>query len=159
MSTGAECRIYEKTKGKWYYDLQCYPYGETDQYDTFGPFSHYAAAIQHLDKHHANPGGHSIDALPGCPHDMTRKPDMWMSGDDEHLLECDRCGGSVTTLDYEPWKAQVVACLVQYGDVLIQLGADAEPLMQAQFAERTPPGSAGLFLVNESYKIRRSRRA
>lgn len=59
MSTGADCRFVEKQPGQWYYELQCYPYGETDEYDTEGPFPTFDAADEHLHNHHANPGGHT----------------------------------------------------------------------------------------------------
>lgn len=92
MSTGANCRIVEKTAGKWYYELQQYPYGETDDYDTEGPFKTYKEAHDHLGKNHANPGGHTTKALPGCPHDLLRES-PWK---DQHFTHyCDRCGGFI----------------------------------------------------------------
>lgn len=84
MSTGADCRFVEKTAGNWYYELQQWPYGSNPDYDTFGPFLTFRAAMNHLDRNHANPGGFSLAALPGCKHDLLRGG--WSS------LECDRCG-------------------------------------------------------------------
>jgi hypothetical protein len=60
MSTGADCCIYEKEPGKWYYDLQCWPYGENPDYDTFGPYKSEEAAHKHLSDNHANPGGFTV---------------------------------------------------------------------------------------------------
>lgn len=94
MSTGANCRVYEKTAGKWFYDLQCYPYGATEEYDTQGPFKTYIEASTHLHDNNANPGGCSIDALPGCPHDLLRKSPF--AGPNETFTHyCNRCGGHV----------------------------------------------------------------
>lgn len=98
MSTGADCRFYEKTKGQWFYDLQQYPYGENEDYKTYGPFRTFAAAEKHLSDNHANPGGYTVSALPGCPHDMlvtAHQPDT---------AYCNRCGGTVTTLTYKHWR-------------------------------------------------------
>lgn len=82
-STGADCYFYEESKGKWFYKLQQYPYGQTPDYDTFGPFGTFKQAYDHLSDNHANPGGFNINALPGCPHDMVE--DGW----------CNRCGASI----------------------------------------------------------------
>jgi hypothetical protein len=64
MSTGAGCSYIEKRPGAWYYELQCYPYGETDDYDTEGPFATCEEASEHLHNHHANPGG--FHKIPYC---------------------------------------------------------------------------------------------
>jgi hypothetical protein len=82
MSTGADCHFEEKKKGEWHYALQQWPYGENPDYDTFGPFPTFRKAMDHLDTNHANPGGYSIHALPGCPHDLV----------DTEQEMCDRCG-------------------------------------------------------------------
>ena len=58
MSTGADCQIIEKKPGQWYYKLQCYPYGATEEYHESGPFRSEEAAEDHLHQHNANPGGH-----------------------------------------------------------------------------------------------------
>jgi len=92
MSTGADCRFYEKKPGKWYYDLQEWPYGENPDYETFGPFSTFRDAHQHLGDYHPNPGGFAIDPLPGCPHDIKQKL-SWPAG---FTHECDRCGAHLT---------------------------------------------------------------
>ena len=68
MSTGADCTFKETEKYKWFYKLQKWPYGETYDYDKYGPFPHYGDAVKHLQANHANPGGWSIDAQPGCEH-------------------------------------------------------------------------------------------
>lgn len=85
MSTGADCHVYEKEAGKWYYDLQRWPYGESQDYDTEGPFATYREATDHLHKHHANPGGYGITRLPGCKHDLLSKSALGEA-------MCDRCG-------------------------------------------------------------------
>lgn len=85
MSTGADCKIYEKAKGQWWYALQRWPYGESEEYDRFGPFPTYRDAHDHLDDNHANPGGASVHARPGCPHDLAREA---YAGE----WQCDRCG-------------------------------------------------------------------
>lgn len=88
MSTGAECLFYEKEPQKWFYDLQQWPYGENPDFDTFGPFTTFEEAEQHLDNHHANPGGYSVHALPNCPHDLLRNRPF----DKFYPVECRRCG-------------------------------------------------------------------
>lgn len=73
MSTGAECYFYEEKPHKWYYKLQRWPYGEWPEFDRYGAFPTFKAALDHLDKHHANPGGYSVNPLDGCPHDLIRQ--------------------------------------------------------------------------------------
>jgi hypothetical protein len=63
MSTGADCSFREVEPGRWKYRLQRYPYGETEDYDEYGPFDSFGRAHKHLDDNHANPGGASIDWL------------------------------------------------------------------------------------------------
>lgn len=89
MSTGADCEFFEKTPGAWFYRIQKYPYGATEDYTTHGPFPTFVAARKHLDRHYANPGGWSVEALPGCKHDML--VDGWRKGE----KYCERCGGHV----------------------------------------------------------------
>lgn len=89
MSTGLNCRIYEKTAGKWYYDLETY--SNRDEYDTEGPFPTFKAATDHLSRNHANPGGYSVDALPGCKHDLARPVEHRLNGENA-THNCDRCG-------------------------------------------------------------------
>ena len=60
MSTGAECYFTEAEPGRWAYSLQRWPYGDSDDYDSFGPFGSFAAANAHLRNNHANPGGYSV---------------------------------------------------------------------------------------------------
>ncbi len=62
MSTGADCCFVEKTDG-WYYEIQKYPYGATEDYDEHGPFSTQEKAEDHLDANYANPGGWSVRRL------------------------------------------------------------------------------------------------
>lgn len=57
MSTGADCVFEEREPGRWWYRLQRWPYGESEEYDTYGPFSSEEKAEKHLDQNHANPGG------------------------------------------------------------------------------------------------------
>lgn len=82
MSTGADCRFVERKPGEWYYEIQCYPYGECEKYDTEGPFKTFGNALRHLRLHYANPGGYSRSSLPGCKHDLA----LTGSG------TCDKCG-------------------------------------------------------------------
>ena len=94
MSTGAECCFYVKDE-RWFYDIQQWPYGETPDYDTFGPFEHYGQARDHLDRNHANPGGWSTDTSDAmqrkCKHE--RRVDgvsecyhcaKWLGGSDDY---------------------------------------------------------------------------
>lgn len=60
MSTGADCRFWELHPGEWYYSLQDYPYGATEDYTHYGPFPTEEAALAHLHGNHANPGGHLV---------------------------------------------------------------------------------------------------
>lgn len=57
MSTGANCVFEEREPGRWWYRLQKYPYGETEDYHDYGPFDSEEQAEDHLFNHHANPGG------------------------------------------------------------------------------------------------------
>lgn len=93
MSTGAECRYYEKQPRQWYYDLQEYPYGATEDFDTQGPFSTFADAQRHLHRNNANPGGYSIRALPGCKHDLLTETEHNRLA---RPAVCDRCGRGLT---------------------------------------------------------------
>jgi len=65
MSTGANCHIIERAPGQWYYELQRWPYGETPDYDTEGPFRTLDAAEDHLRANYANPGGYYITTFAG----------------------------------------------------------------------------------------------
>jgi len=65
MSTNADCRFEERAPGVWHYRLQCWPYGETEDYDEFGPFSSLEKAQDHLHSNHANPGGYWVDRYEG----------------------------------------------------------------------------------------------
>ena len=65
MSTGANCILREIKPGEWFYSLQRWPYGESPDYDKFGPFPTEQAALDHLDAHHANPGGWSTIPFKG----------------------------------------------------------------------------------------------
>ena len=60
MSTGADCSFIEREPGKWYYEIQQWPYGETEDYDEHGPFPSLKAAEKHLDKRYANPGSYFV---------------------------------------------------------------------------------------------------
>jgi hypothetical protein len=97
MSTGHDCRIYEKTPARWFYDLETYTRGE---YETEGPFSIYKDAIDHLNRNHANPGGYSITALPGCKHDLARPVEHRMQGESTTHY-CDRCGAHLDLRDVD----------------------------------------------------------
>ncbi len=73
MSTNSNCEIIEIKTGKWYYILEDYnaPKNAWDWRDyatAYGPFRDEAAALEHLDQNHANPGGYSTSRLPmGTP--------------------------------------------------------------------------------------------
>ena len=62
MSTGAGCHFIEKRPSEWFYELQNWPYGEWPEYSTYGAFSTYESAVEHLMKNHANPGGWNVSA-------------------------------------------------------------------------------------------------
>lgn len=66
MSTGADCWFEEKPAGTWHYRLQCYPYGASEEYDTFGPFKSFEDARADLHANHANPGGFRVEHAAGC---------------------------------------------------------------------------------------------
>lgn len=64
MSTGFECYFAEVSPGEWFYVLQDWdcPVGAWDwrEYATaYGPFATFDEASEHLQRHHANPGGYS----------------------------------------------------------------------------------------------------
>ena len=59
MSTGADCVFEEREPGRWWYRIQHWPYGESEEYDEHGPFSSEDAAYAHLDRSYGNPGGYS----------------------------------------------------------------------------------------------------
>lgn len=63
MSSGAECNFTEVAPGRWKYWLQAYPYGETQQGSTHGPFPGFIQARDDLDRNHQNPGGYGIRCL------------------------------------------------------------------------------------------------
>ena len=86
MSTGAGCRINQTRQNEWYYELQRYPYGMTQEYNRYGPFRTYRAAVSHLDSHHANPGGFMINRLEDleCEHEWQEL--------NKYTLECYKCG-------------------------------------------------------------------
>ena len=64
MSTGSDCAFIEVNPGQWSYNLQIWPYGDNDDYNTYGPFSSFTKAEDHLAQNHANPGGWSIKIHP-----------------------------------------------------------------------------------------------
>lgn len=72
MSTGAECRFTEVEPGRWTYWLQDYPYGETEDGQTFGPFNSYRDAHDHLEDYHANPGGSMTKVHKNHVHEPSR---------------------------------------------------------------------------------------
>ena len=61
MSTGADCHFVEKEPQKWFYKIQQWPYGESPDYDTHGPFLTLEIAENHLHHNYANPGGFSVE--------------------------------------------------------------------------------------------------
>jgi hypothetical protein len=65
MSTGLECIFVEEKPGRWFYVLEdgSAPKDAWDWMDyatAYGPFKTMEAAHDHLDRHHANPGGYSV---------------------------------------------------------------------------------------------------
>lgn len=77
MSTGAECNFVETKPGEWFYQIQQYPYGYTEEYDKYGPFPTFDKANDHLQANHANPGGHTMDTHPDHVHDYKVQRDEW----------------------------------------------------------------------------------
>lgn len=57
MSTGADCVFEEREPGRWWYRIQRWPYGESEEYDEHGPFTA-RGAREHLDSNYGNPGGY-----------------------------------------------------------------------------------------------------
>lgn len=84
MSSGADCSFFEETAGNWFYEIQCYPYGDNEDFDKHGPFSTFRQAERHLDRHYQNPGGYSISALPDCKHGSVQE--------EYGQRECNLCG-------------------------------------------------------------------
>lgn len=123
MSTGLDCRIYEKTAGKWYYDLE--KYQERDLYDTFGPFTTYRDAQGHLNRNHANPGGYSVAALPGCKHDLTRPVEHRLQGESTTHY-CDRCGEHLDMRDADSRRKEAWAYILERETANLVLSALAE---------------------------------
>jgi hypothetical protein len=65
MSTNKACEIFEFQPAEWYYALE-HDDAPEDAWDwrefssTYGPFTSYDGAFEHLGANHANPGGHNI---------------------------------------------------------------------------------------------------
>jgi len=104
VSTGADCRFYEKTPGKWFYDLQEWPYGENPDYDTQGPFKTFTAAYTHLHENNANPGGYNREPLPGCKHDLLTAHPY-----EKGKASCERCGDHLDAAAVKATGAEVRA--------------------------------------------------
>lgn len=68
MSSGGDCGFTENPDNTWTYRLQLYPYGDTEEYETFGPFRSFAVAHKDLYDNHQNPGGYSIATQPEGKH-------------------------------------------------------------------------------------------
>lgn len=74
MSTGCECAVL-KAGGRWYYVLE-HTNAPKNAWDwrenatAWGPFASSEAALEHLRRHHPNPGGHSTDESDGEPDDV-----------------------------------------------------------------------------------------
>ena len=60
MSSGADCWFTETEPGRWIYGVQHWPYGETEEYDEYGPFKTATEAYEHMHANHQNPGGFSM---------------------------------------------------------------------------------------------------
>lgn len=80
MSTGLGCGFVEGADG-WYLELQNYRL----EWKMYGPFATFKEADDYLRANFANPGGFTINALPGCKHDLLRDYAR-------DLVLCDRCG-------------------------------------------------------------------
>jgi hypothetical protein len=162
MSTGAECRFYEKTPGAWFYKLQDYPYGANESYTHYGPFGTFKIAHTHLNNHHANPGGFSIDHSFPCKHDLiSLHPDCpW------NAKECDRCGESWPSEEYEAkqnyegayWQAvqrpipATLDNLLHYADAYRKFVRDAQALDQIVDAHTIKLLKAGRFRLDSGGK-------
>ena len=70
MSTGAECRFNEISPGIWTYWLQDYPYGETEEGATHGPFGSFFEAREDLQDNYGNPGGWWTGICEGHVHEF-----------------------------------------------------------------------------------------
>jgi len=78
MSTGLECLFFEHKPGVWFYALEDWdsPKGGWDWRNhatAYGPFDSKDAAREHLNRHHANPGGSCTS-----PFEEGRRPDPVM---------------------------------------------------------------------------------
>ena len=90
MSSGAECDFVKVKPGEWKYRLQRWPYGDFDEYDSYGPFPTFTAALAHLDANHQNPGGFSTMTHPDHVHNGEQIDNEWS---DTKEWTC--CGDSV----------------------------------------------------------------
>ena len=65
MSTNKACEFFEFKPSEWYYTLE-HDDAPEDAWDwrefssTYGPYTSYDEAFEHLRTNHANPGGHTI---------------------------------------------------------------------------------------------------
>lgn len=109
MSTNLNCVFVEKEPRSWFYELE--RYHERDEYDTYGPFGTFGTARRHLSANHANPGGYSIEPLPGCKHDLLANSphEDWRTK--ERVDECERCGHTVTLADRATWDALILPAI------------------------------------------------
>ena len=74
MSTGLECEFIRTPENTWYYALQDWDcpaeaWDWRERATAYGPFVTQEAAIEHLDRNHANPGGHQVDDKDNKPLD------------------------------------------------------------------------------------------
>ncbi len=99
MSTGAECRFTEDQPGRWSYWLQSWPYGDSPDGQTFGPFATFARAHDHLNQNHANPGGYSTTIHPtGHVHEFTTdEVAVWVNHGVEVTVAIESLGNEPTT--------------------------------------------------------------
>lgn len=90
MSTGAECAVVEPKPGKWYYILETGAtprgYDWRDYATAFGPFPTMDAALNDLDRYHANPGGFWTE-----PYDPARPVEQWVL---DMVAKARRSGGT-----------------------------------------------------------------
>lgn len=98
MSSGAECNFTEREPGVWWYRLQQWPYGDTYDFDEYGPFDTYKEASEHLHANHSNPGGHSTERHPDHVHEYADVPyktfgvSGYLAGETWTQYECVGCG-------------------------------------------------------------------
>jgi hypothetical protein len=148
MSSNLNCRLYEKTPGVWFYDLE--QYSQRDEYDTFGPFPTFRAAKDNLSRLQTNPGGYSVKPLPGCKHDLLRAVDSPASRAYTHT--CDRCGMAVDTRTKEDKQWAQMQYLAEHDPGLLLLAKLGEIGLTANQKTRLCAMGVGHDAINKVFK-------